>query len=55
MHHISDIATDPNITWSPSAIPGSNRYVVQGVRERVKIKVIIEAGGKDIVTAHPIP
>ena len=53
MHHIADIATDPNISWVPSKRLGRTRFQAEGMRECVKIRVILESGGSDIVTAYP--
>ena len=64
MHEISDIATDPNLTWKQiTGKPGAQftksgkpvRYEVIGVRDGQKIKVIIEPSGEGIITGHPIP
>ena len=51
MHHISDVATDPHIPYVPA---GGSRVMAQGVRENVKIRVIIDRSG-EIVTGHPVP
>ena len=51
MHHISDVATDPHIPYMPAR--GSCVEAI-GVRENVKIKVVINRNG-EIVTGHPIP
>ncbi|PPI39546.1 hypothetical protein C5D60_01030 [Rathayibacter toxicus] len=63
MHHISDIATDPTLTWIPR-YPGvvgnftkkglPVRFIIEGEREGVKIRVIIEPPGKGIITGFPI-
>ncbi len=61
MHHISDIATDPTLTWIPeyTNVVGNftkkgkpARVTVEGKREGVPIRV--EHAGKGIITAHPI-
>jgi hypothetical protein len=55
MHHVSDIATDPNLKWQPGrVVNGKQRYEVVGEREGEKIKVIIEPAGEGIITAFPI-
>jgi hypothetical protein len=55
MHEVSDIATDPNLTWTPGRMEnGKQRYEVIGVRDGVKIKVIDEPTGEGIITACPI-
>ena len=64
MKEVSDIATDPSLTWKQiTGKPGSTvtksgkpvRFEVIGEREGVKIKVILEPGGEGIITAHPVP
>jgi hypothetical protein len=53
MKNISDIATDPTLTWTPGrVINGVQRYEVVGVRDGIAIKVITDAN--DIITAFPI-
>lgn len=63
MGHVSDIATDPSLAWVQETGPlGAAltskgkpvRYYVVGVREGVKIKVIVEPGGEGIITAFPV-
>ncbi|MCE5293867.1 MAG: EndoU domain-containing protein, partial [Chlamydiales bacterium] len=54
MNVVSDIATDPSIAWDPSERLGLKRSLAIGIREGVKIKVVIEEGGVDIVTAYPL-
>ncbi len=54
MHYISDIATDPKLDWKPGrVVKGNQRYEVIGVREGIKIKIIIEPKGEGIITAFP--
>ena len=61
MHHVSDIATDPNLKWIPQTGSGGlftkagnpARFSVEGVRDGVNIKVIIEPAGEGIITAFP--
>lgn len=62
MHHISDIATDPNLTWEQQTGPqGSDftragdpvRYTVDGIRDGVSIRVIVEPRGEGIITGFP--
>ncbi|MCE5294364.1 MAG: EndoU domain-containing protein, partial [Chlamydiales bacterium] len=54
MDIVSDIATDPLLTWKPSSkINDLGRFVVHGIREDVKIRVIIEQGA-DLVSAYPV-
>ena len=63
INHISDIATDPNLTWvqqtgqSGSFFTKSGkpaRFYVDGIRDNVKIRVIIEPYGQGIISAYPI-
>ena len=63
MHNISDIATDPKLTWkqitgkSGKALTKKGkpvRYEVTGMRDGQKIKVVVEPGGEGIITAHPV-
>ncbi|WP_390615422.1 EndoU domain-containing protein [Botrimarina colliarenosi] len=62
MHEVSDIATDPSLTWiQQTGKPGAmftksgkpTRWYVIGERGGVKIKVVIEPAGEGIITAHP--
>lgn len=62
MHHVSDVATDPNLQWiQQTGKPGADftrvgdpvRYYVDGVREGVDMRVILEPGGEGIITAFP--
>lgn len=61
MHHISDIATDPALKWIPQTGNGGwftkagkpARFSVEGVRDGVNIKVVIEPAGEGIITAFP--
>jgi hypothetical protein len=50
MHEISDVATDPKLTWTQGK---NGRYTVQGTRDGVDIKVVIEKDGSDIVSGYP--
>ncbi|MBQ9724991.1 MAG: EndoU domain-containing protein, partial [Neisseriaceae bacterium] len=63
IHNVSDIATDPKLTWVQQTGSKGNlytnkgmpsRFVVEGVRDGVKIRVIVEPAGKGIITAFPI-
>ncbi|RLB52114.1 MAG: adhesin, partial [Deltaproteobacteria bacterium] len=63
MHNVSDIATDPDATWTwQTGRPGSDftkagrpsRVEVEGVRDGVNIRVILEPAGEGIITAHPL-
>jgi RHS repeat-associated protein len=64
MHNVSDIATDPSLTWvqqtgkAGAAFTRNGapvRFYVDGVRDGVNIRVILEPGGEGIITAFPIP
>lgn len=64
MGHVSDIATDPSLTWVQQTGPlGASltnsgqpvRYYVVGIREGVRIRVVVEPGGEGIITAFPVP
>jgi RHS repeat-associated protein len=64
MHEISDVATDPNLKWTQQTGPAGAdftnagapvRYSVVGVRDGVKIRVIIEPVGEGIITGYPVP
>lgn len=53
MHEISDIVTDPSLTWQKNrVIKGVQRYDVTGTRDGISIKVITD--GKDVITAFPV-
>ena len=63
MTAVSDIATDPSLAWKQlTGVKGtwytrsgrSARFSVDGVRNNVPIRVIIEPAGEGIITAHPI-
>lgn len=64
MHHVSDIATDPSLTWvQQTGKLGAEftkngapvRFYVDGVRDGVPMRVIIEPGGEGIITGFPLP
>ena len=64
MHSVSDNATDPSLTWvqqtgrAGAALTRGGapvRYTVEGVRDGVKIRVVLEPGGEGIITGFPIP
>ncbi|MGH9169527.1 MAG: RHS repeat-associated core domain-containing protein [Acidimicrobiales bacterium] len=64
MHSVSDVATDPSLTWvQQTGKLGAEftkngapvRLFVDGVRDGINIRVIIEPGGEGIITAFPIP
>jgi hypothetical protein len=63
MHHVSDIATDPSLTWVQQTGKAGSlftkagdpaRFFVIGEREGVRIKVILEPAGEGIITAFPL-
>lgn len=62
MHYVSDIATDPSISWSQTGgKPGAAftkigkpvRFSAIAPREGVNVKVIIEPAGEGIITGYP--
>ena len=62
MHNVSDLATDPNATWTQlTGKPGSDftasgkpvRWSVEGSRDGVLIRVIVEPRSEGIITAYP--
>ena len=64
MNSISDIATDPSLTWvqqtgrAGAAFTRGGapvRYTVEGVSDGVKMRVVLEPGGEGIITGFPIP
>ncbi len=63
LNHVSDIATDPSLTWVQQTGKAGDeftrngvpvKYMVDGVRDGVTIRVIIQPGGEGIITAFPI-
>ena len=63
LRNVSDIATDPKLTWvQQTGVKGSlytkkgepARFKVEGVRDGVKIRVIVEPAGSGVITAFPI-
>ncbi|TCC29032.1 DUF6531 domain-containing protein [Kribbella speibonae] len=63
MYEISDIATDPSLQWKQQTGPAGAdfthggapvRYIVEGVRDGVKIRVVVEPLGRGIVSGFPI-
>ena len=62
MNNVSDLATDPTATWiqltgkagSDSTTSGKPvRWAVDGVRDGLSIRVIVEPRGEGIITAYP--
>ncbi|MFH1461390.1 MAG: EndoU domain-containing protein [bacterium] len=62
MHEISDIAIDPNLKWVPvenkvkifTGINKPERFSVIGVRDNVRIEVILELTGEGIISGYPL-
>lgn len=63
MHTVSDIATDPTLTWVQQTGKAGTwftkagdpaRFVVVGQRGGITIKVVIEPAGEGVITAHPV-
>jgi hypothetical protein len=64
MHNVSDVATDPGLQWvQQTGKLGAEftkngapvRYLVDGVRDGVPMRVIVEPGGEGIITGFPLP
>ncbi|HEU5001761.1 MAG TPA: DUF6531 domain-containing protein [Actinomycetota bacterium] len=64
LHNTSDIATDPSLSWQQeTGRPGAEstrsgtpvRFSVEGVRDGVKMRVIVEPRGEGIITSYPKP
>lgn len=64
MHNVSDLATDPALQWiQQSGKLGAEftkngapvRYLVDGVRDGVPMRVIVQPGGEGIITGFPLP
>lgn len=62
MHNVSDLATDSTATWTQltgkagadfTASGKPVRWAVEGVKDGVEIRVIVEPHGEGIVTAYP--
>ena len=62
MHEVSDIATDTSLKWIRQTGEAGNlftkagkpaRFLVEGVRDGVYIRVIIEPTGEGIITGFP--
>ncbi|MFI7068488.1 EndoU domain-containing protein, partial [Kribbella sp. NPDC050124] len=63
MSEISDIATDPTLTWVQQTGPAGAdftragdpvRYYVDGIRDGIEIRVILEPSGEGIITGYPL-
>lgn len=64
MHNVSDIATDPSLTWvQQTGKLGADftkngapvRFYMDGVRDGVPMRVIVEPGGEGIIFGFPLP
>ena len=64
MHNISDLATDSTLEWvQQTGKLGAEftkygapvRFYVDGTRDGVPMRVIIEPGGEGIITGFPYP
>jgi hypothetical protein len=64
LHAVSDVATDAANQWvQQSGRLGAEftrggdpvRYVVEGIYDALKIRVIVEPGGEGIITGFPVP
>jgi len=64
MHNVSDLATDASASWTQltgkagadfTASGKPVRWAVEGVRDGVPIRVIVEPRGEGIITAYPKP
>jgi len=64
MQNVSDVATDPSLSWVQQTGKAGSwftkagdpaRFSVTGVKDGVTIKVILEPAGEGIITAHPVP
>jgi len=62
MHNVSDLATDPKASWKQlTGRPGAEftatgkpvRWAVEGVRDGINVRVIVEPRGEGIITAYP--
>lgn len=55
LEYISDVVKDPNSQWTQKAtLPGKLiRWEVDGTRDGINIKVIVEPDGEGIITAYP--
>lgn len=62
MHYVSDIATDPSLSWVQregrlGALFTKDgkpvRFEIYGIREDIRIKVVVEPAGEGIITSFP--
>jgi len=63
MHNASDVATDPSLRWvQQTGKAGADftkngaavRFYVDGVRDGVGMRVLIEPSGEGIITSFPL-
>ena len=55
IHEVSDIVTDPSISWEANkTVRGIDRFKAKGVRDGVEIEVIVEPKGEGIISAWPV-
>jgi len=53
IHNVSDVATDPSLPFLVSE-RNVNRRIIEGVRDDVKIRVIVDSQKGDLVTGFPV-
>lgn len=62
MHNVSDLATDATAIWTQltgkagadfTASGKPVRWPVEGVRDGITVRVIVESRGQGIITAYP--
>jgi len=63
LHEVSDIVTDPSVTWvNQTGRQGAfftragdpARWSAEAVRDGVRIRVIYEPAGEGVITAYPV-
>jgi hypothetical protein len=63
MQEVSDTATDPTLVWIQQSGPKGmyftkkgkpSRFIVEGVRDGVRIRVILEPAGEGIISAFRV-
>lgn len=63
MNEISDVVTDPSLAWVQRSGPAGAqftrsgrpvRYTVDGIRDGVTIRVVLEPDGEGVITGFPI-
>lgn len=53
LRYISDIIKDPNSRWIRQPGKPPFRWRIEGTRERINIRVIVEPQGEGVITAFP--